>query len=179
MSYEIVSTILQQLDMTLNPSEAHGMACGMLCIDSRCDVANWLDTLLENASLTEEDKTILFNLFEQTRKLLHPEEDDFSFDLFLPDSDENDDLSQHAEALRSWCQGFLFGIGYLKSGQTDWPGETGEIMRDIVEFCKLDANVENEDDEHALMEIHEYIRAAVLLIRDQFTEATEHDNTPS
>ncbi len=148
----------------------------MLCVSPQCDAATWLDELLENPSLTEEAKTLLMNLFEQTRKLLNPEEEDFSFDLFLPDSDENDDASQLAEALRSWCQGFLLGIGYQKKGQ-DWPGESDEILRDIVEFTKLESDIQDEEDEHALMEIHEYIRAAVLLLRDQLNEDT--DQQPS
>ncbi len=170
MSYEQVSDILQQQDMTLNASEAHGVASGMLCVNPQCDAATWLDELLENPSLTEEDKTLLMNLFEQTRKLLNPEEDDFSFDLFVPDWDENDDASQHAEALRSWCQGFLLGVGYQKKG-AEWPGESGEILRDIVEFTKLESDIQDEKDEQALMEIHEYLRAAVLLLRDQLNEA--------
>jgi yecA family protein len=175
MSYDQVSDILQQQDATLNASEAHGIASGMLCANPQCDAATWLDELLENLTLTEEAKTLLMTLFEQTRKLLNPEEEDFSFDLFLPDSDENDDTSQHAEALRSWCQGFLLGIGYQKKGQ-DWPGESGEILRDIVEFTKLESDIQDEEDEQALMEIHEYLRAAVLLLRDQLNESRQQQS---
>ena len=62
-------------------------------------------------------------------------------------------------------------MGYSRSS-SDWPGETGEIMKDIVEFTKLDAEVDEEmdEDEAALVEIQEYLRVAVIMVRDQFIE---------
>ena len=80
-----------------------------------------------------EERDVLLELFEQTGKLLNSEE--FAFDLLLPD--DADPLEIRAEALRSWCLGFLFGIGYANPG-SDWPGNTGEILKDIVEITKLE-----------------------------------------
>jgi len=112
-------------------------------------------------------------LFEQTRKLLCGDDDSFRYDLFLPGDDV--ELSQQLEAIRAWCEGFLFGIGYSRSEST-WPGETAEIMKDIVEFTKLDSELDDEMDEEekneneaALIEIQEYLRVAVMMIRDQFS----------
>ncbi len=164
MAYQIVNTIFEQQNAGLGASEAHGIAVGMLCVDIRSEAANWLNELFENEiSLTTEDKTILLELFEQTRKLLDAEDEQFAFDLFLPSEDE--DLSEQVEALRCWCQGFLFGVGYAQS-TVDWPDECSEIMRDIVEFTKLESDVSGEEDENAYMEIHEYLRSAVLMLRD-------------
>jgi len=168
MAYEIVNTIFEQLDAGFGASEAHGVAVGMLCVDPRAEAANWLNELFENeVSLKTEDKTILLELFEQTRKLLDAEDEQFAFDLFLPG--ENEDLSEQVEALRCWCQGVLFGVGYAKS-TADWPDECGEIMRDIVEFTKLETDVSGEEDENAYMEIHEYLRSAILMLRDMLME---------
>jgi uncharacterized protein YgfB (UPF0149 family) len=124
--------------------------------------------------LIDEDKTILLALFEQTRKLLSDEEDGFRYDLFLPGEDEP--LNEQLEALRSWCEGFLFGVGYSRSS-SDWPGETGEIMKDLVEFTKLDADIDEQmdEDDAALIEIQEYIRVAVMMVKEQFMEEnSEH-----
>ncbi len=166
MAYQTINTIFQNYETDLSASEAHGLATGMLCIENSFEVANWLTELFpEDILLIDDDKTILVALFEQTRKLLS--DDTFKYELFLPGDDES--LSEQLKALCFWCEGFLFGIGYTRSA-SEWPGETGEIMKDIVEFTKMDVdgNEEMEEDEQALMEIQEYLRVAVIMIRDQF-----------
>lgn len=169
MTYQAVNEILAQHDADMGAAEAHGIAVGMLSVEGRVDAGNWLQELFaDNHMLVDEDKTLLLELFEQTRQLLTTESDAFAFDLFLPDDDES--LSEQVEALRCWCQGFLFGVGYAQSG-SDWPGESGEVVRDIVEFTKIDSDVEDEDDANALMEVQEYLRAAVFIVRDYFLEA--------
>lgn len=178
MAYQTITAIFQRNESGLTASEAHGLATGMLCLENETEVANWLTELFpEEVALVEEDKSVLDGLFEQTRKLLNENDDSFKFDLFLPN--DKDMLEKQLEAIRYWCEGFLFGIGYTRSS-SEWPGETGEIMQDIVEFTKMDTLVEeemNEDEidenEAALMEIQEYIRVAVIMIRDQFTTEKE------
>jgi len=175
MAYQTINTIFQRNESDLTAAEAHGLATGMLCIESKIEEANWLSQLLpDDVVLIDEDKTILLALFEQTRKLLNDEEDGFRYNLFLPGEDEP--LNEQLEALRSWCEGFLFGIGYSRSS-SDWPGETGEIMKDLVEFTKLDADIDEQmdEDDAALIEIQEYIRVAVMMVKEQFMEEnSEH-----
>lgn len=171
--YQAVSAVLEQQDADIGAAEAHGIAVGMLSVDVRVDAINWLQELLSDShAIVDEDKTLLLELFERTRQLVNDEADEFAFDLFLPDDDES--LVDQAEALRSWCQGFLFGVGYARS-VGDWPGEAGEIMRDIIELTKIDSDVEGEDDANALMEIREYLRAAVYNVRNYF-EAQDMSN---
>jgi uncharacterized protein YgfB (UPF0149 family) len=167
--YQAVNAILEQQDADIGAAEAHGIAVGMLSVEARADAGNWLQELLADShAIVDEDKTLLLELFEQTRQLLNAETGEFVFDLFLPDDDEP--LYEQAEALRSWCQGFLFGVGYSQSAG-NWSGETGEVMRDMIEFTKIDSDVEGEEDANALMEIREYLRAAVFTVRDYFFEA--------
>ena len=169
MAYQILNSIFQRYDSDLEPVEAHGIASAMLCVDGHSDGINWLKEIFDDEiALTEEDKEVLTELFEQTRKLLDPDESTFEFDLFLP----NDfTLSEQAIMLANWCKGFLWGIGYSKS-QGDWQGETDSILRDMVEFTKLDHDLEddNDEDEEAFIQIHEYLRAAVLIIRDELDQ---------
>ncbi len=169
MAYQTINNIFQKNETDLTSAEAHGLATGMLCIENKTEVASWLAQLFpEQIVLIDEDKSILVTLFEQTRKLMDDEDDGFRFDLFLPGDDVP--LNEQLEALRFWCEGFLFGVGFSQSS-SDWPGETGEIMHDIVEFTKLDSEVDDEDeDESALIEIQEYIRVAVMMVRDLFNE---------
>lgn len=169
MTYQTIHSILQQYDADIDAAEAHGVAAGMLCVESRADAGNWLHELfVDQNQLLDDDKTLLLDLFECTRNLLYPEVEDFAFDLFLPDDDEA--LPEQVEALRCWCQGFLFGVGYAHS-TGDWPGDTAEVMQDLIELTKIDSeHAESEDDENDLIEIHEYVRGAVFIVRDQFAE---------
>lgn len=174
MMYLAINEVLEQLDADLGAAEAHGMAVGMLSVESSADAANWLRELYKDDSdIPESGETLLRDLFEKTRRELDYGIEEFSFDLFLPEDDEL--LSERVEALRDWCQGFLFGIGYLHASG-DWPGDVGEIMRDIIEFTKIDSDSEddNEEEANALMEVHEYIRAAVFTVRDYFLESRDN-----
>ena len=167
--YHAVSTVLEKYDADMGAAEAHGIAVGMLCVELKADVQNWLHELFtEQNDLTDEDKTIMVDLFERSRELLDPDTEEFSFDLLLPDDDES--LSEQAEALRVWCQGFLFGVGYAQTS-AEWPDDSAEVMRDLIELTKIDTDVDGEEDEDALIEVHEYLRAAVLTVRDQFSDA--------
>ena len=48
--------------------------------------------------------------------------------------------------------------------------QTQEILKDVAEITKLDTDIELEDDdaENDFMELTEYLRAAVLALRDEF-----------
>lgn len=168
MAYQILSSIFQRYDSDFSVAQAHGMATAMLCVDGHSDAINWLNEIFEAQDQPiEEDKVQIINLFEQTRKLLDPDTDEslFKFDLFLP---ENVNLSEQATTLANWCEGFLWGIGYAQS-KVDGQEEMDGILRDMVAFTKLDSDVEddNDNDEDAFIQIHEYLRAAVLIIRDE------------
>lgn len=168
MTYLALAEILEQQDSDVGAAEAHGIATGMLCVEIKADTGNWLRELFaDEQQLVDEDKTLLDGLFETTRQLLENQDDEFAFDLLMPDEDEP--LPEQVEALRSWCQGFLFGVGYAQTG-ADWPGDTAEVMRDMIELTKIDSNVAGEEDESDLAEIREYVRAAVFTVRDQFAE---------
>ena len=160
MAYNACNAIIVQSDAELSAAEAHGMATGMLCVNEQTESSAWLAELLHNSSsVLDENKNLLVKLFEETRRLMAS--DEFEFDLFLPEDDTS--LAERVEALKSWCRGFLFGVGSTASSSS-WPKDAREILKDITEFTMLDASVEGEDDERAFMEITEYLRSAVLLL---------------
>jgi len=171
MAYNACNAIIVESDADLSAAEAHGMATGMLCVNDRTDSAFWLAELTHNSnSVIDENQNILDRLFEETRSLLASEE--FEFDLFLPEDDAL--LTERVEALKSWCRGFLFGVGSAAS-MSNWPKDAREILKDITEFTKLDANAEGEEDELALVEITEYLRSAVLLLRDELSSRSGYE----
>lgn len=164
MAYEACNTIVVQSDAELSAAEAHGMAAGMLCVNEHTDSAQWLAELLHNATaVKDEDKALLVRLFEETRRLLASE--GFEFDLFLPDGEAL--LSKQVEGLKNWCRGFLYGAGTGSDAASNWSNEAREILKDMTEFTRLDTEAEGEEDENALMEISEYLRSTVILLRDE------------
>ncbi len=172
MSYNIIESILQQTDNPMSAAEAHGIAAGLLCVDDLTDGSAWLTEISCEAGLiTEEERAMLLSLFEQTRQFLNS--DDFEFDLFLPEQDCP--LPERANALKNWCNGFVAGIGAAHSG-AEWSGEVNEIVKDVIEFSKLDTDAEGEEDENALVEIIEYLRAAVMLVKQELKHTCKNPN---
>ncbi len=166
MTYNTCNTIIINADADLSAAEAHGMATGMLCTNEQVECEIWLTELLgNNDSLSAENTYILIRLLEETRRLLFS--DEFEFDLFLPEVDTALDL--RVQALKFWCRGFLLGVGSVASA-ANYSRDAMEILRDIAEFTKLDTDVEDENDENDFVEITEYLRPAVLLLRDELTQ---------
>ncbi len=171
MAYNACNAIIVETDAELSAAEAHGMATGMLCVDEQAESTSWLVELLEDSSsVSEENKNVLVRLFEETRRLLAS--DEFEFDLFLPEDDAS--LVEQVEALKNWCRGFLFGVSSGVSAEK-FPKSAREILKDIIEFTKLDANAEGDEDERAYMEITEYLRSAVLLLRDELGNSSDEE----
>jgi len=165
MAYQEINAILQQSNAGLSAAEAHGMATGMLCVNAQTLDDYWLGELFQNSGLaTDDNKILLVKLFEKTKEVLAS--DEFEFDLFLPDDDNP--LSEQAVALKSWCQGFLFGVGsaHVPARVSE---DVREILKDISEFTRLDTEVAGDEDESAFIEVCEYLRSAVLLLRDELS----------
>ena len=157
---------LPPASMQSSAAQAHGMATGMLCANEQTQSADWLTELFLDATpVANEEKATLAYLFEETQRLLAS--DDFEFSLLLPGDEAL--LSEQVEALTYWCQGFLLGLG-VTYAVSDLSREASEILKDIVEFTKLDTEAEGEEDESDFMEITEYIKSAVLLLRSELNK---------
>lgn len=165
----MIDAILVQYDAELTAAEAHGMASGLLAVNGKFSNESWLNELLQNTQpVNNEHKVELLGLFDDTQDVLL--DDEFEFELFLPEDDESN-LIERVDAVRQWCKGFLFGIGFANKA-TKFSQQTQEILKDVAEITKLDADIELEDEEaeNDFMELTEYLRAAVLALRDEFSE---------
>jgi uncharacterized protein YgfB (UPF0149 family) len=161
MTYRHIDSFFKRSDKVNSAAEAHGLAAGMLCVNGQTQSNVWIKQLFEeDGVVTSEQSQILSRLFEETKASL--DSGDYDFEPFLPSDDAP--LSEQVMALIDWCQGFLFGVGALYQ-RGEQSGQTHEILRDIAEFTKLDPDAEGEEDEAAFMEITEYLRTAVLLLR--------------
>jgi yecA family protein len=167
LSYQDIQDIVLDSDTAGSAAEIHGVLAGLLCINGSVACETWLENALGGAKddLVATERQLLGDLYETTRQQL--KEFDFSFQLLLPDDDSS--LSERAEALGEWCEGFLLGIGYQARG-ADWPGDSGEILSDFVEISRLSSDVSGEADEVAYTELLEYVRVCVQVVRTEYQQ---------
>jgi uncharacterized protein YgfB (UPF0149 family) len=167
MAYFIVDSIIKSIDNSLTAADVHGIATGMLCVNIKTSPSRWLaDFILPDTQLSAQHQQILEHLFLGTQRLLISSDGDFN--LLLPNDDAP--LSEQVIALRSWCQGFLYGVGATTTSATILSKEATEIFKDMTEITRLDNDVEGNDDEAAFTEIYEYLRSVVILLCLEFNQ---------
>lgn len=149
------------------PAEMHGLLCGQLCAYPNLALETWLDTAIAETDADAALIETLRQLYDATAEQL--DDPQFQFELLLPSDDEP--LETRVQALSSWGQGFLSGLGLggLKTA-SELPSEAGEFLRDLSHITQVDfdARSEDEGDESAYSEITEYLRVGVLLVRQTF-----------
>lgn len=161
---------MQRCGMPQTPAETQGLALGLYIGDVNKPLALWQSELYAdldpNDVLAQECRALLDRVFAAV--FVGETGQSMQLSLFLPE-----DIVVNAnrlQAVRGWCQGFLFGIGMggkeLSARLSD---QARELLRDITEITRLDTdNVENSsEDQSALIEIEEYLRVGVMLIRDE------------
>jgi len=162
---------LSTVDAEMSAAEAHGLLCGMLCARGACDIALWQQHVLGDAAdgaLRNKDISgLLTDLYRATVEQLNDALTEFH--LLLPD--EDDPLPGRVSALADWCLGFVLGLaeGGI-SRDTKLPDDSDEIMRDIIQISRADAEgaeALDDEDEVDFMEIVEYVRTGVLLMNEE------------
>jgi uncharacterized protein YgfB (UPF0149 family) len=186
---DMVAGELNRLRLDVHPSEAHGALCGLVCGDNRAQFAAWVGALASasctavaldpEAAARLEEHSVLGQLYRATGEQLQDSE--FGFMLLLPDDERM--MAERADALASWCRGFLFGLGSSGVGElTDASTELREIIDDMMEISRLsgdDAQV-GEEEERAFMELEEYVRVGALLAWAELRQRSlgEQTSTP-
>lgn len=165
--FDKVATLLANNKIFNSVSELHGIICGQLCagsIDGDAALTWHLLGKENKASKIMNDLIIRLhlNILEQLNS------EDYSFQLLLPDDDE--ELSLRLHALANWCEGFISGFGgaYAK-GDSSLIEETREVLKDFTAIANVDDG-EQEQVENAeldFMEVLEYVRMAAYSVFQQ------------
>lgn len=163
--YRDISQLLQREDSAKDAAEIHGILCGLFCGDNNIEYPQWEHEIFPEAP-SAPTQLKLQQLFTNT--LLQLNDSNFSLQLFLPE--DSDALSERTVALGNWCQGLLFGLAV--SGGTNLAGftpETEEFTQDLLKISQVGEFMlsNSEEDEEAFMELTEYVRAGVLLIKEE------------
>ena len=158
-------------------AECHGVVCGLLCRlpDASLDVfVGLLDMLKLVDGLGTGLKISLEELLNASREQLADE--DMGLSLWMPN--DNETLEERTMALALWCSGFLAGIGSKGDDALDsMSDDANEGLEDLRQISGADVTDtdESEEDENAYVEIIEYIRVVVLMIREDLRSPDQQD----
>jgi uncharacterized protein YgfB (UPF0149 family) len=166
VTFEEVARALAAGASTVHAAEAHGCLCGALCVRRDYPVAEWLDEILADATAAAAVDPSFAALHGESVGVL--ERADMEFAPLMPDDDT--DLATRVESLAAWCQGFLYGFGAAgTASQVALPPDVTEILGDLAQIANAGAGDGDaaDDEEAALVELVEFVRAAVQLVYDE------------
>jgi uncharacterized protein YgfB (UPF0149 family) len=178
-TYDDFERVLRESRALPEPAEAHGTLAGALCSSRDYGLLEWLREILPDDSPEEAalQSSVLQSVYDSMVRSLGGVDSDFQ--PLLPDDDTS--LSERADALSSWCQGFLYGLG---SGTTGDPSrvspEAAEIIRDFTEITHVgvDAGDETEENEVAFAEVVEFVRVGAQLLFTELAPARGEEAVP-
>lgn len=177
---DALDAALEQVGTEMEAEECHGTLTGLFCAKGELSPDEWLAYVAHNLDandlLAKEALSTLQKVYESTRKGLN--DSTLDFQLLLPGDETR--VEERINALGQWCQGFLLGLS--AGGVTDidkLPGDSGEILRDLVEIARAGSyELEGgEEDESSFHQLLEYVRTGVLLLNEEMhpTKAPPRD----
>lgn len=156
--YQHADDLVNTFELGLLPSELHGMLCGLSIryqqvSDIQTQMVDWL--AIKNPSEFESASTQLIEAV--LLHLINPAE---MVTIALPTTT---DLSQQAEGLATWCNGFLSTLA-LSLNTDNWADDCKELINDIVAISQLDhqALETTDTEERELFELVEFTKIAYI-----------------
>ena len=167
-SHEEVVHELARLRVGVGAAELHGSLCGFVSGGGNAGRSDWLLHLALEAEDPPPPQGALDRLFIASQAQLS--DPDMGFALLLPDEDAP--LGERADALLSWCRGFLGGFGLGAGGEPPLSPEAREALEDLGKIAASRLSYDDpEGDEAALLEVSEFVRVAALLLHSDCTAA--------
>lgn len=169
LDYERLRDALAAAGAVVALPELHGGVCGALCVGGAQAARRWLADCLDDERLDPAASAVadeLDELIVTSEKML--DERELAFAPLLPSDDAP--LEEQVEALASWCQGFLNGVGSTAGAAGPAAGRgtaLDEILRDFAELSRAglseDEAAGRDQPDFALAELHEYVRVSVQI----------------
>ncbi len=161
---------MRRAGLSFSPSEAQGIAAGLLAGDIADPGRHWADALYadfaEGDALATEARTLLDQVYQATVAQLA--DTGFGLALWLPGEAVAAEGYDVTEGLRDWVQGFLYGFGLAgEQASRERLGDEGrEALHDLYEIGRLaiPEGPLDEEEQQALAELEEYIRVAVMTL---------------
>jgi len=147
-------------------AETHAVVTGLLCARTQQDdreLATHLAALQVGDWTSDRILDQLGPALSQLRNELGA--DDMSFQLLLPTEDRP--LEERTRCLAHWCSGFLPGFG--AAAPTIRSEEASDALRMLEQIARAatDPDSDQEAEEGAYVELVEFVRVAVLMLREE------------
>ena len=172
--YEKMASLLASSNIYNSVSELHGVVCGQVCSGAK-EVKSKLTQQLMSVeeAFSPVVEQLLIRLGKNATEQMSA--GDFSFQLLLPEDEE--DLNLRLHALGRWCEGFNVGFGgAFGRGDSSILEETREVLKDFAAIAEIEDSAEEpelEQNEEDYMEIVEYVRMAATTVFMQSTSVAE------
>jgi len=174
-SHERLNRLFAAIELGVSASEIHGVICGLLSAGQVDAHADWFAELFSGRDdgdlLVQEARQLLGRLYQASGPRLA--DAGLGFQPLLPGDEQP--LRQRAKALSQWCQGYLYGLGLAGMEEQQLQGDAREVVADLGEITRLDYTQLPADEvaEGSYMELVEFLRVAVLLVREALTGLRE------
>ncbi len=165
VDFDLANESFNRLNTDDSIASAHGILCGFSCVKKNVSLDDWLNEVLVSADLNnvneKQSHQVMTEIFNSTTEQLA--DPTLNFWPLLPG--ESCSLSDQANSLVQWCQGFLVGLGLSEVQDSD--EEVMEMIKDINEIAQLEVDLmDDEDNAQDLNEIIEFVRIGVLFIQE-------------
>jgi uncharacterized protein YgfB (UPF0149 family) len=173
--FEYIERQLDAAKVDLSPAEAQGLLCGLQCHLKEDVRGRWVNELLDEGlppAALKKLQAALDELYSETCEVMRDQ--DFGFAPMLPDDKRS--ITERSQALCSWCQGFLYGLGLSAKNVEKKLSDLGqEALKDLTEITRLEFDSIEEGDESdvAFIELEEFLRVVVLTIYEDLAPLRE------
>ncbi|PSV94606.1 YecA/YgfB family protein [Photobacterium iliopiscarium] len=177
-TYQAVEAELKEQGLAAMPAELHGLLSGMICGGLAVDDESWAGPVCDYANegepMTDGAKMIVRTLFSTTADELIG--GGFEFSLLMPDDDES--LSDRAEALTEWVNSFISGLGLMDLQKNQLSEEITEALADLQEISQLGIDEDEDLEEQAALfeQVVEHVRMCVLSCHSELGQRLVNDD---
>ena len=168
ITHAALGALLDRLRLGLGASDLHGSLTGYLCAGGTADAKTWphaLELDLHGDGDAWDDDGQFADLHRRCRAEL--DDENLGFEPLLPE--DHQPLAVRGDALVEWCRGFLGGVGLAGHAHARaLSADANEILGDFAAIASSSFDYDGDDgDETALVEVLEFVRVGVLLLRDE------------
>ena len=178
LDFDDYANQLLEQGLQTSPAALHGGVCGVLvgCQEREPDYCLALISQALEVEIHGELAGSSLQLIVTSMAALADEE--FDFQLFLPDEDT--DIESRVVALADWCRGFLavYALVIADPDASTLGAEVAEILKDISSIAEVgfDEEGEAEEAEDSFFELTEYLRFAILNMYLDMASKLDSDN---
>jgi len=169
--YDVLDSLLVRVEAEAYAAECHGFVCGQICVTGVADDDLWKDFL----DVQSDDDALIKTCYAEVEQLIHECQSqmssaEFGLRLLLPE--EESPMALRVEALGNWCHGFLNGYGVSENqNPAGVSADCTEVLEDFTQISRLGIDGDDAEDEHALIELIEYVRMGAILIFEELEPA--------